>query len=553
MQKQKSASPRLISGVLILTASNLTVKLLGLLCKVPLQDVLGDKGMGYFNIAYSIFTTLYLVATAGMPAALTIMISGTPNNSVRQKQVERIFRVAFSVFFTMGLLGATVMLVFSRQLAALAGSEDAYLCIMAIAPTLFFICLSSAMRGYFQGHRNMVPTAVSEITEAISKFVIGIVLAYYAINRGESIEVAAAYAITGITIGVATGMLFLLVAKILHDHDAKKNCSVIAVIGETVSSKASIFKRLLSIALPITMSSVALNLTSIIDAFSIINSMKLFTTTELAEIAYGNYSTLAVTMAHLPSAFIQPIASSLTPALTSSLAAVKNASTEEERAAQKASSTKIMYSCLKFASIISIPCAIGMAVLSGPILALLFKDPVSVASAAPLLSILSIGVFFTAMLTISTSILQSYGLQRKTMISMYSGVLVKLVLNLLLIPNPAIGIYGAPIATVAGYFTMAAINFSFIIRHVGIQIKFFKNFLKAFSASAIASVLTVATYQLISRLGRPSIATIVAILVTIVAYFVLLFVVKAFEKSDVILLPKGQKIYRLLQKIRLMK
>jgi len=136
---------------------------------------------------------------------------------------------------------------------------------------------------------------------------------------------------------------------------------------------------------------------------------------------------------------------------------------------------------------------------------------------------------------------------------MYSGVLVKLVLNLLLIPNPAIGIYGAPIATVAGYFTMAAINFSFIIRHVGIQIKFFKNFLKAFSASAIASVLTVATYQLISRLGRPSIATIVAILVTIVAYFVLLFVVKAFEKSDVILLPKGQKIYRLLQKIRLMK
>ena len=553
MQKQKSASPRLLSGVLILTASNLTVKLLGLLCKVPLQDVLGDKGMGYFNIAYSIFTTLYLVATAGMPAALTIMISGTPNNSVRQKQVERIFRVAFSVFFTMGLLGAIVMLVFSKQLAALAGSEDAYLCIMAIAPTLFFICLSSAMRGYFQGHRNMVPTAVSEITEAISKFVIGIVLAYYAINRGESIEIAAAYAITGITIGVAMGMLFLLVAKILHDHDAKKNCSAIAVIGETVSSKTSIFKRMLSIALPITMSSVALNLTSIIDAFSIINSMKLFTTTELAEIAYGNYSTLAVTMAHLPSAFIQPIASSLTPALTSSLAAMRNASTQEERNAQKMASTKIMYSCLKFASIISIPCAIGMAVLSGPILSLLFKDPVSVASAAPLLSILSIGVFFTSMLTISTSILQSHGLQRKTIISMYSGVLVKLVLNLILISKPSIGLYGAPIATVCGYFTMAAINFIFIIKYIGIEIKFFKNFLKAFLASVIASVLTVCSYQLISGFGHPSIATIISIMITIVAYFILLFLLNAFEKSDVIILPKGQKIYGLLKKMKLMK
>lgn len=553
MQKQKSSSPRLLSGVLILTASNLTVKLLGLLCKVPLQEVLGDKGMGYFNIAYNIFTTLYLVATAGMPAALTIMISGTPENSVRRKQVERIFRVAFSVFFTMGLLGATVMFVFSKQLAALAGSEDAYLCIMAIAPTLFFICLSSAMRGYFQGHRNMVPTAISEITEAISKFVIGIVLGYYAINRGESIEVASAYAITGITIGVGTGMLFLLVAKFLHDQDAKKNCATIAVIGETVSSKRSIFKRMLSIALPITMSSVALNLTGIIDAFSIINAMKRFTETELAEIAYGNYSTLAVTMAHLPSAFIQPIASSLTPTLTASLAAMRNAATEEERIAKKASAMKIMHSCLKFSSIISIPCAIGMSVLSGPILALLFKNPVSVASAAPLLSILAIGVFFTAMLTISTSILQSFGLQKKTMISMYSGVLVKLVLNLLLISNPNIGIYGAPIATVCGYFTMAAINFCFIIKYVGIEVKFFKNFLKAFTASALASVLTVTVYKLIAGLGRPTVATLVSIFITMIAYFVLLFLLNGFEKSDVILLPKGHKIYALLKKMRLIK
>lgn len=509
--------------------------------------------MGYFNIAYNIFTTLYLVATAGMPAALTIMISGTPENSVRRKQVERIFRVAFSVFFTMGLLGATVMFVFSKQLADLAGSADAYLCIMAIAPTLFFICLSSAMRGYFQGHRNMVPTAISEITEAISKFFIGIVLAYYAINRGESIEVAAAYAIAGITIGVGTGMLFLLVAKFLHDQDAKKNCATIAVIGETVSSKKSIFKRMLSIALPITMSSVALNLTGIIDAFSIINAMKTFTATEVAEVAYGNYSTLAVTMAHLPSAFIQPIASSLTPTLTAALAAMRNASSEDERAVKKASAMKIMHSCLKFSSIISIPCAIGMSVLSGPILALLFKNPVSVASAAPLLSILAIGVFFTAMLTISTSILQSFGLQRKTMISMYSGVLVKLILNMVLISNPSIGIYGAPIATVCGYFTMASINFCFIIKYVGIELSFFKNFLKAFTASAISSVLTITVYQVISRLGRPTIATLVSIVVTMIAYFILLFLLNGFEKSDVILLPKGQKIYALLKKMKLMR
>jgi len=553
LQKQKTSSPRLISGVLILTASNLTVKLLGLLCKVPLQDVLGDKGMGYFNIAYSIFTTLYLVATAGLPSALTIMISGTPHNSVRRKQVERIFHVALSLFFTMGLLGAILMFVFARQLAEMAGSPDAYLCIMAIAPTLFFICMSSAIRGYFQGHRNMVPTAISEITEAISKFVIGIVLAYYAINRGESIEVAAAYGILGITIGVATGMIFLFVCKFLHNHDKNENCAVIAVIGEEVSSKRSIFKKMFSIALPITMSSVALNLTGIIDAFSIINLMKAFTTSHIAETAYGNYSTLAVTMAHLPSAFIQPIASSLTPTLTSTLAAMKNSSTEEERIANKEASVKVMHSCLKFASIISIPCAIGMSVLSGPILSLLFKDKDSVSSAAPLLSILSIGVFFTAMLTITTSILQSHGLQRKTIISMYSGVLVKLVLNLILISNPNVGIYGAPIATVLGYFTMASINFYFILKHIGIRIEFFRNFLKAFVASGISSIVTIAVYRLIADLGYNTIGTFSAVIATAIVYFILLLLFNAVQKSDIVLLPKGQKIYRILKKIRLMK
>ena len=553
MQKSKFSSPRLISGVLILTASNLTVKLLGLLCKVPLQDVLGDKGMGYFNIAYSIFTTLYLVATAGLPSALTIMISGTPHNSVRRKQVEKIFRVALSLFFTMGLLGAILMFVFARQLSEMSGSPDAYLCIMAIAPTLFFICMSSAIRGYFQGHRNMVPTAISEITEAISKFVIGIVLAYYAISRGESIEVAAAYGILGITIGVGTGMIFLFVCKFLHNRDKNENCAAIAVIGEEVSSTKSIFKKMLSIALPITMSSVALNLTGIIDAFSIINLMKVFTTGDIAETAYGNYSTLAVTMAHLPSAFIQPIASSLTPTLTASLAAMRNSSTEEDRKANKEAAVKIMHSCLKFASIISIPCAIGMAVLSGPILSLLFKDKASVSSAAPLLSILSIGVFFTAMLTITTSILQSHGLQRKTIISMYSGVLVKLVLNVILISSPAIGIYGAPIATVIGYFTMAAINFYFIIKHIGIRIEFFGNFLKAFFASAISSVVTIVVYQLISGMGYHTVGTLSAVLATAIIYFILLLLFNAVQKSDIILLPKGQKIYNALRKIRLMK
>lgn len=556
METKKSTAPRLISGVIVLTISNLVVKLLGLFCKIPLHGILQDQGMGYFNIAYNIFTTLYLVSTAGLPTAITIMISRTPRDDARKKQVEKIFRVALAVFFVLGVLGSSIMFFFAKPLARLMDSEASYLCIMAISPTLFFICISSAMRGYFQGHQNMVPTAISEITEAIGKFAIGIALGYYAISRGESIEVAAGYAIAGITIGVAMGMLFLVGAKAVYNSKHRRDAE--ASTGEVgkVSTRKEILKQMLVIALPITVSSVALNLTGIIDTFSIINSMSLYTTKDIAEAAYGNYSTLAVTMAHLPSAFIQPIASSLTPALTASLIAVKTAKTREEKLEKRHVADKVMHSCLKFAAIIAIPCAIGMSVLSKPILSMLFNNPEqveSVQNAAPLLSILSIGVFFTAMLTITTAILQAHKLQKKPIISMFCGILVKLVLNLTLIRNPAIGIYGAPIGTVACYFTMAVINFYFVIKYVGIRIGFIKNFIKPFIGTLLASVVTVFTYWLVDLRFSSAVATCVSILMTILAYFVLLFLLRTFQRSDIIILPKGEKIYRFLSKHKLVK
>ena len=533
--------------------SNIVVKLLGLLCKIPLHDLLQDQGMGYFNIAYNIFTTLYMVSTAGLPTAVTIMISDTPAGSSRRRQVERIFRVALAVFFVLGIIGTSIMLFFAKPLAALMGSDASYLCIMAISPTLFFICMSSAIRGYFQGHQNMIPTAVSEITEAIGKFAIGIVLAKYAISRGESIERVAAYAIAGITIGVATGMIFLIISKILYNSD--KNAAIETKEGSVSSrSRLDILKQLAKIALPITISAVALNLTGIIDTFSIINCMKLYTEEQLAEIAYGNYSTLAVTMSHLPSDFITPIASSLTPALTAALLAIKTAKDEAERREKELRASKVMQSCLKFAAIISIPCALGLSILAKPILSLLFKNQESVNAAAPLLSILAISVFFTAMLTITTSILQAHKLQHKPIISMCGGIVVKIILNVLLISNPSIGIYGAPIGTLVSYFVMASINFYFVIKYVGIHVSIIKNFGKPFLSSLAASLLTVLVYVLVeTQTGHAAVATVLSILITVLVYFILLFLLHTFTKNDILLLPKGESIYRVLCKMKLMK
>ena len=552
MSIKRSASARMLSGVIVLMVSNIVVKILGLLCKVPLHNILQDQGMSYFNIAYSIFTTLYVVSTAGLPTAIAIMISGTQNDAGKKKQTERIFRVALILFFCLGIIGTSVMLFFSKQLAAMMGSEFSRLSIMAISPTLFFVCLSSAIRGYFQGNQHMLPIAISEIMEAIGKFAIGIALGFYAISIGKSIEIAAAYAIFGITIGVAVGMVFLVISKILYSSKKTPQDDLYEQSVE-LAPHGKILAQMLSIAAPITLSSLALNLTGIIDSFTIINCMKTFATPEQAEVAYGNYSTLAVTMSHLPSAFITPIASSLTPALAAALVSYKAAGNTEEKKQKREVVFRVMHSCLKVAAIIAIPCAVGMSILAKPILHLLFSNDRSVEQAAPLLSILSIAVFFTAMLTITTSILQAHRLQYKPIISMGCGIIVKIIINNVLISNSDIGVYGAPIGTLAAYFVMAFFNFCFVIKCVGIKPTFVKNFVKPLIAAMISSLVTIATYELIDRTGHPNVATVISIIVTAIIYFVFLFIFQTFTEQDIRILPKGDWICEKMKKMHLLK
>ena len=538
----KKSEPRILSGVLVLTFSNILVKLLGLFFKIPLHAFLGDQGMGYFNIAYNIFVTLYMVSTAGLPIAISILVSRSRTLG-RKREVRRIFYSALSVFLLLGVIGTSIMIFGAAPLAEWMGSPNSYHCIMTVAPTLFFICISSAIRGYFQGHQNMVPTATSEVIEAIGKFAIGIALGKYAISKGYSLEIAAAYAIAGIGIGVAAGMIYLTAAKIIRGRDRDE---ISGINDETCSSRKSILRQLISIAIPITISAVALNLTGIIDSFTIINRMSGYITTEEAEAAYGNYSTLAVTLSHLPSALITPIASALTPALASA-----GASGQRERG------QSIMNTAIKFAATISIPCAMGLSVLSKPILNLLFNRSgtkgASVASAAPLLSVLALSVFFTAMLSVSNSILQSHKLERKPIISMFCGAGVKLILNFVLIGIPSIGVLGAPIGTLVSYFVMAAMNFYFVGKYLHLDLRVIRSFGKPILSTALAAVVTVFSYLILSKHLSDTLATLLSILLTVIAYLVFLIVTKTIRSQELRMLPYGDKIIRVLTKLHIMK
>lgn len=528
----------MITGVLLLTIAGIAEKILGVILKIPLSGYLGSEGMGYFNSAYNIFTTFYTVAVTGLPVATTIMVSRSRAKG-RTLEVRRIFRVSISMFLTVGIIGSAIMYFGAGFIARLIDkNNDSPLCIQAIAPILLFICVSSAIRGFFQGHKNMMPSAVSEFLDAFGKCALGILFGGYAYNNGYSVEKAAAAAILGIVIGHLFGMGFLIVAKCV----AKPDYSTLGVqLDEMNSMKAgTIFWRIIVIAFPVTLGSLALGLTSTIDTFTIMNVMN----TENALGLYGDYTTLAVTLYRLPHALVTPISTSLTPMLAAAIAA---------GSADKAKST--LFSSFKMTAVLSIPCSIGMGVLARPVISMIYGGSYKleiIENTAPLLSILSVGTFLMAMLTVTSSVLQSYGKQWLPVISMSCGTVVKLVLNLVLISK--LGILGAPIATTCSYFVMVALNFIFAIKYSDLHVGIFKAFLPPLIAMVCCVPVTVGSFLLFKQImPREVFATLLSVLITALVYAAALFATRTFSKEDIMMLPKGGKIYSFLVRKKIMK
>lgn len=519
----KTGKNQIISGVLILTLSNLLVKFIGLLFKIPITNIIGDEGMGYFNAAYRIYTWFYMVSTAGLPVALSIMISGSRTKG-NINEVKKIYRITIILFLIIGFLGTAAMIIGSRFFSVLIGSEAIYMCIITIAPALFFICISSAIRGFFQGYQNMFPTAISQVLEAVGKLSLGIIAAIYAINCGYETALVAAYAISGLTIGTAVGMIFLFIAKILHKDE------FVNTDNQPVRSGKTLLVTLTKLAVPITISASVMSLTDLIDVMIIMRQLQNIGFSEEAAVAiYGNYTSLAVPMFNLPPALIYPISYSIIPLISSAIAA-----NDEKRV------SSIMNSALKVAAIISIPCALGMSVLAKPILSIFYKSS-SVDMAAPLLSILSLSVFFIGMLAISNAVLQACGLERKPIISMIFGAVVKLISSTILIGTPSVGINGAPIGTFLCYLTITVMNFYFIIKYTDVKSSMLNIFIKPVTAAIFCLIAAILSFMLLK-------SVIITIGLAGIVYIVVLFMIKGIDKNDILMLPKGDKILKRFMK-----
>ena len=556
-ESREEKSRSFASGVLILTLSAVIVKIIGLVYKIPMLTLLGSEGMGYFNSAYEIYTLFGVVSTAGLPVAMSVMISSARSRG--EGSVKRIFSVSMTLFLLLGIAGSALMLALAHPFSLLLKSDKTIYCIWAISPTVFFVCLSSVYRGFFQGLGKMTQTAISQVIEALLKLVLGLLFAFVALSYGFEVEIVAAFAVMGLTLGTVVSAIYLLISKRLcregeiggaaksgaaeeKSPSTKKRAAEMSAVGEKGAAEMSavgkkkgarrstvsgegVLRSLLRIAIPVTLSSAVISLTKIIDMAVILRRMQDvgFTNSE-AFSSYGNYTTLALPLFSLAPALISSVALPLVPSLSSAVAA-----------GDREGQTTVARDAIRLTMLVAMPISLGLCFFSREILTLLFSGQTeAIAESAPLLSTLALSVVLACLITVGNAILQAYSRAGLPIISMIAGSIFKVVLAYLMIGNSSIGLMGAPISTFFCDLVINALNFYFIGKYLPEQLSVSELMVKPFVSALVSIGAGRLIYALAERyFGGSTVLTLSSIALCAMLYLPISYAFGVVSREDV--------------------
>ena len=554
MNDQPIKKQTFLQGTAVLAMATVLVKLMGFLFKVPLNNIIGEDGFGYFNTAYDVYNVLLMISTTGLPVAMSRMISQAQTLG-NHAQIKRIYRTSLYVFLTIGMVGSLGMLFFCRQLSVMVTTnENSWAAIAALAPCVLLICLVSAYRGFFQGQSNMTPTSVSQIFEAVTRLVVGLGLAWLVMKlpgeaavraqgivlaSGETaqdygdITLAAGGAILGVTLGSLISVVYL-------HHKFRQSNQILSLGGGPAKSTRSTMKELLSIAVPITLGSAGLQIINLFDTMIYMRRLTgaLQWTEKMADSAKGVYN-FCQTVFALPCSFIPTITIAVIPAITASL-------TRKDLAEAKATSE----SSVRTMALIAMPCAAGLFVMAEPVIRLLCstytEDKIQLA--ATMLAILGLTVIFNSLVLLLNAIMQAHGDVVTPVVNMLIGGIIKIIVNYILVGQPNLNIVGAPIGTFICYISITALDLIAMKRHISARPAIFKNIIRPGLASAIMGAATFMVYRVLSNaISSWKLACLLSLAFAVVLYAVLVVFLRCLTYEDCMLLPKGEKIAKILR------
>ena len=400
---------------------------------------------------------------------------------------------------------------------------------------MLFVCLAAAYKGYAQGQSNMKPTTISQVLEMLVKTVVGLFLAWYLTRIGKGLPIAAGGAIFGVTAGSVIAFLYMVVYKRRHYPERA------IARPDTPTGAGRILKDLLRIGIPITLGSSVLSLINLIDAKLVLNRLQTaagFSYHE-AKILYGIYGK-AQTLSNLPASFVVPLTISIIPAITAFVVQKKYGDAGE-----------VAESAIRISGVISLPMGVGMAVLSGPIMNILY--PTGHDSGALLLTLLGFTTFFVCLASITTAVLQASQRELYPVLSMLVGGVVKVAVNWFLVGDPRFNIYGAPIGTLVCYMVMCLMNRHFIRRHLQSRPRVGTVLVRPAVSAAVMGAAVWAVYHALTALAGAgtgwklrAVMTIAAILVGVAVYLAAVVKTRAVTASDLGRIPRGDRLAKLL-------
>ncbi len=587
---EKNQKQSLLAGAGVLAIATIIVKLIGAVYKIPITNLIGTEGYGYFNGAYAVYTPVYAVSMAGLPVAVSKLVSQNMQLG-KIKDARAIFKISQKMFFAVGLAGTLILMAIAVPYSKyVAEAPMNYISMLAVAPCVLFCCLMSSYRGYYEGLNNMTPTGVSQVIEASVKLIFGLAASYVFMtasvshyennavngamkffgqqvsNKDEAMAViypyAAAVAILGVTLGSAIGLLYLVVRSKRKGFGFTREELVNSPAAE---SGRVIAKKLLMFAIPVAASSLVLNITNLIDDITIRNRLAEALSTDLETVRsiYSFALEYEGTLDQNIGTFLYGMHGSvinvknLIPTITltlgiSAIPVLSKAWTAKDKNAVKG----CIESALRVAMLIAMPAGFGIAALAQPILHLLYgsENPYFASSAAFQLTVYGLGMALYSLASPLTSMLQAIGKTKVPIISMFVGGALKIVLNFIMIANPSINIKGACISSTCCYVVMVGINLVMLLKETRVKLNFASVFLKPMIAGLICGAAAWGSeYLMFNVLGIESrLITIVAVGVGAVFYAISILFLKGIVKDDVEMLPKGEKIAKVLAKFGLL-
>ena len=521
----------------VLAAASLIVRFIGFLYRLPLTELIGDRGNAIYSAGYYIYTFLLILSSAGLPAAISRLVS-TRIAKGEYRNAQKIFRVSMIFAGAAGAIGMLVLLFFAEPIAKMVDSPNSVYCLQTLAPTLLIVGVMSVYRGYLQGMNIMTPTAVSQIFEQVFNAVFSVYLAWVLVK--QSIPLGAAGGTAGTGIGALAGLIVVMIFYNRMKPEIRHNMRI-EEKGIYQETTGEAFKKLVVTAFPIIAGTAVFSMTNLIDMKMVMSGLMssgAFTEAE-AEVLYGQLSGKYVTLTTFPVSISSAMATAAIPNIA--MAVTVGNKKEVKRKINTA---------LKLAMIISIPAAVGIGVLGDQILRMLFP---SYPEGGVLLKVGAISIAFLSFCQIVTGVLQGIGKIQVPVIGALLGAVVKIALNWILIRIPSINVVGAVISTDVCYLVASIFNVIMLMRYTKTRVNFSGVLIKPTIGSIIMGIGCVIGYKVISLVFGNTISTLLTIIVAVIIYLLVMIFIRGITEEDLLSIPKGRILVRVFKKIGLLK